>query len=508
MSRTYRATASYLSGSLYTAVTLIIAFISTPLLIKWLGNERFGAFRVLTEWFGYLGIVELGIGGALLPLLAKAVGSGDESSVRRTMTTAFRAYLGICAATIISGIVLATVITHLVPISPALNVDLQRGWLIALLGAFYLPFAPFRALIEATQRSYWIHALLLLQSLLTTAFALLFAWRGWGISGQLAAILLGGAPFHVAMAYIVLKGSRGMVSQILQVKADDETTQQLWSLNRPTLVFNVCGRVSYLTDGIVVAYLLGPAFVTPLFITQRLSQIIQGQLQAVSNSSWAALAELHTQSRNETFNQRVIQLTKIITILGVACLLPVITYNQHFVDMWTGSAQFAGGFVTSVACVNAYMIAVISLWMWCFSGTGQVRKILPVTINNAVVNLIASLLLTPRLGLIGPLLGTMIALLTTKFWYLPVLLRRSFGTSLFMLFRAVSAPLILAVPCGIAAGWLASLYVPSNFVMLILQMGIAAVLYLTFAWLILLTGSERLKCVERAQSFILHKAAA
>ena len=61
----------------------------------------------------------------------------------------------------------------------------------------------------------------------------------------------------------------------------------------------------------------------------------------------------------------------------------------------------------------------MSLWTWCFSGTGRVRRVVPIALAGAVLNLAASVFLTLRLGLVGPLLGTTVAVLPVVLWALP-----------------------------------------------------------------------------------------
>ncbi|MFM6399308.1 MAG: hypothetical protein ACKPFF_21740, partial [Planktothrix sp.] len=59
-----------------TAITFFTAMISSRLVLKYIGDERFGAFRSLIELFGFLNLVDVGLSSSLRPLLAKAMGTG------------------------------------------------------------------------------------------------------------------------------------------------------------------------------------------------------------------------------------------------------------------------------------------------------------------------------------------------------------------------------------------------------------------------------------------------
>src|SRR4051812_13887560 len=171
MNRTGLATWNYLSSLLYTGTTLAVGLVATPYLMQWLTPARFGAVRVLAEWYGYLALLELGLGGALQPLLARALGTGDEPALRRTVVAGVRAYLKVTALSVAVGLPLVAAIDRLAlrPEDRAiagLVADLRRAWLVGLVGFLPLGLVPFKALVDARQRGYWINLLLTAQGLL------------------------------------------------------------------------------------------------------------------------------------------------------------------------------------------------------------------------------------------------------------------------------------------------------------------------------------------------------
>src|SRR4051812_5638077 len=119
----------------FNGITLVIGLLVTPLLLRWLGEERFGAFRVSLDWIGYLGLLELGLGAALPPLLARSLGQGNSDGIRNTLAAGLRAYFRITLLMLVAGLGLVAGIRFLVPVQPDQIVDLQRACAVALLGA-------------------------------------------------------------------------------------------------------------------------------------------------------------------------------------------------------------------------------------------------------------------------------------------------------------------------------------------------------------------------------------
>src|SRR5262249_23050813 len=202
--------------------------------------------------------------------------------------------------------------------------------------------------------------------------------------------------------------------------------------------------------------------VTQLDNTQRLGTIAQLQLLGIGTASWAGLAELHATGQRELFNRRVVELSRLVALLGVAGLLPIAAFNRHFYALWGVDSPYGGDVVIIVSALNALLIALMSFWGWCFSGTGKMALLVPNAVIGVVINLTASIACAHRFGIVGPLLGTTISFLGFQMWYLLNLLRRTFGIRLTALASAVLTPVAWGIPYAGALWWLSQTHPPTG----------------------------------------------
>ena len=500
MTRSRRAIFTYLTSVAFTAVTMVVGLVAIPYLLRWLGEERFGAYRAAADWYAHLILLELGIGGALYPLLAKALSRNERSALGATVSAGVRAYVRITAFMLLAGLVLAAGIPYVVPVDAALTGDLTRAALVAVVGLALTPLIPFRQLWEARQEGYRVNLLLLVQSLLITAVALLLAYAGWGITGQMVALVFGGYAFYFVLVGREARERPWLVKAVTSRVPDAEAWSELWKLNRPTVTRQMCGRISVASDRIIVAAMLGPVMVVPLFVTQRLVQLAQQQVQSIGSAAWAGLAELDARGERETFNARLVELTQMVTALGIAVLVPIVAYNEHFVSLWVGGQRYAGDLVTAAAGAGAILLAVVTLWDWAFEGTGRVARLVPVTIVSTVINLALSIALIPRYGVAGPLLGTLVAVSLTSAWYVPLLLKRDFDLRLGALLRATLIPIAWGVVFFPVAWRLAHSRASLGWAALALEMSAAVTAYLLVWWLAMLTPGQRRMNLERMRA--------
>ena len=314
--------------------------------------------------------------------------------------------------------------------------------------------------------------------------------------------MIGALVFNLPLVYRGIRRLPGIVHAAFKESPDTEVQGELRALNTPTLLYNMSGRFSFDTDNIIVALLLGPAAVVPLFITQKLVGLAQGQLMSVGNASWAALAELHFQGQSALFNRRLMQLTSVVSVFGVAALVPIAVYNRFFVDLWVGIDQYGGAWVGIVAAINAFLRSVVALWGWCFGGTARTPLLVKASVAETVINVGLSVVLTLYLGLIGPLIGTAISISLVSVWYHPMLLHRVFGTSRKDLAQAVTLPIALAAPYAIPVLWVARTYPPDGWLELGTHMATASLCYLALWWLMMMGPDERAQILGRIRGVL------
>jgi O-antigen/teichoic acid export membrane protein len=264
-------------------------------------------------------------------------------------------------------------------------------------------------------------------------------------------------------------------------------------------VFALCSQMSVYSDTIVVSLILGVDPVVPFTLTQRLLLLADGQILAIGAVTWAALAEMHHRGDADRMNRRLVSLTRATAVFGFGILLPVAAATRAFVHLWVGPVGYGGGGLTVATLGWTCQHGLIALWAWPLMATGHVRRVLPVMVIGVIVSVTVSVLATDRFGVIGPALGTLANYTLVAVWWLPFLLRRTFGTPVRALAGAVAGPVALAVPYAAGLFLLADelpvdeLAIPvwGQWVVLGAAMAVGAAFYFAVAWFIVLPREDR-----------------
>jgi O-antigen/teichoic acid export membrane protein len=101
---TQRIRRAVLTGSIVTLARVVqigTSLVTIPLTLKYLGNERFGLWMSISSVLAMAAFADFGIGNGVLNSVAKAFGSGDGDSIRRTVASGFAVLSSIAAAILI-----------------------------------------------------------------------------------------------------------------------------------------------------------------------------------------------------------------------------------------------------------------------------------------------------------------------------------------------------------------------------------------------------------------------
>jgi|GEM_PF-701230 len=501
--RSTQAVRAYAATLGFTVVTILLGLWSNRVLYPLLGDERFGAAKALTDWQSNLVILEFGLSGALAPMFARALARDDPRQLAMVVGLGVRAYVGVVILCGLAGIVLLPLMDHLVPVGPDLVHERFWAWLFLLAALPSLCASPCRTLLDARQLGWRVSLYLTLQAVVIVGLMVAFAARGYGVAGQTAATALGMLGFAAAVsidaAWLLRREIRARPEPVCRPADDPPVTRRelgraLRSLSLPTALLTIAGRLSLTTDILVVSAVLGSGAVPLFFFTTRLPLLAQAQLQAVASASWAGLAQLEHQGRRDVFVARLLELTRLTTILAVAALVPIACWGREFVALWMTDPQgqlYAGTLAASLSCANAWGVGLWSLWGWCFAGTGRPTPTLGPALLGAALNIALSLFLAQRLGVVGPLWGTFLGLFLVQLPWMARLLTQTFHVPLRPLVAALFQPLLLVVPLATLGQALRTLNPQPGWIALSLMMAATAVAALLLAWTLAIPNAER-----------------
>jgi O-antigen/teichoic acid export membrane protein len=413
-------TRNALTGYAAWAVNLLIGLVVTPILLRRLGEESFGAWTLAMTVASYVLMVELGLGVATVRHLASALALGDNSRASIIASSARATYLVLaCAGVAVLGVLLAFpgVLFGTGEVSAG-----RARVAVFILGAGYL--------LSLAASVYPVIAIGAGRADLGTTVGIVF--RIATATAQVIVVL-----FSDSLVALALVTAVGVVGNTLVVRAvarrffanidvrlalaSRGVARLLLSSGWRNAAIGVALAVAIQSDVVVVGAILGPIAVAAYGIAIRASTT------AVSLATRATDVLLPTFAHATTLEERERTATAFreSVFLMRAILLPALVilaaFGQPLLELWLGDVPTDADVVLVLLVLAAVVRAPGHVSGILLIGMNRLDYMLIGTSITAIGNLGLSILLTWRLGIIGPVLGSLAGFLV---WDLVLLPRR------------------------------------------------------------------------------------
>lgn len=390
-------------------VAAFVSFISVPLTVKYLGAERYGAWIIIGTAIAWVALADLGLSNSVTNVVSEGNATGRQDLAQSYVAAAFWSLAGI--ATLLGVVFFCT--WPRVPWERVFNVQsLQAreevGPAVAVaFGIFVLNF-PFSittkiygAYQEVAKGNAWaaagnllgLAALIVVTQLKAGLVSLVIAVSGAVLLvNVISAVWL----FGFSKPWLLPRPSRVTYSAM----------QKLTSLGGMFFAIQIAALVLFQTDNLIIAHYLGAAAVTPYSVTWRLFTYTALFQILASPSYWPAYAEAFARG-DRAWVRRRFRLNFRITIGSTLVLaLPLTIFGRWIIQKWAGSAAVPPSGLLLWMGIWSLIFSAMNSQSCLLASSGRVKIQMIYSVVAAAVNLILSIVLVQRLGLVGVIMGT------------------------------------------------------------------------------------------------------
>ena len=393
------------------AIAVIVSLISVPLTIHYLGPERYGAWITLTSILTYLTIFDLGIGNTVANGVSEALAKGSTRLARRRVNTAYLS-LTVISIGITALIALAWPLISW-PAVLGIRTDTNRDEIsmaaataiMIVLASFPLSVTPrvMGACHKVTISNFWnsvgsVASLLLL--FFATRIKSGLPGLVWAVSGS--TLIVG-----ICSTVWLYKHFSWLRATIYDVKWSG--VRELFGTAMPFFAVQISGIILFQTDNLVIAQVLGASAVTPYNVTWKLFSYASILQVIALPTLWPAYSDAFAR-RDFKWVRKTYRYNLLIAVGTTAVFVLVLfLVSRKFILIWAGPSA-----VPSMGLVLGMGIwTIVSSVSWCEScllgAAGQVKGQALYSGIGSIVNLISSILLARIFGLLGIILGTLVA---------------------------------------------------------------------------------------------------
>jgi O-antigen/teichoic acid export membrane protein len=382
--------------------------IAVPVMLRYLGPERYGLWAAISSAGMALLFADLGIGNGLLSVLAEDAGRNDRPSARKHVSSAFAALTLVALAL---GAAFA-LLYPLVPWSALLRASSgpavrESGPAVAVFLACFLASMP-----------------LTIASRVRLARQEGFANTAWSAAGTFVglALLMAGIHQGASLPWLVLGLCGGPLLALLAQSVVLFTVREPWLLPRPSAasreaarrilrlgfafaVLQLAGAAATASDALVASMVLGPVAAAEFAVAAALFDLPLSLLTMLLTPMWPAYGEALAR-RDVPWMKKALRRSVLLSAaFGVVVGGGLVLLGGPLLHMWVGEAMVPSQALLALMALRLLALCVSQAMAVFLNGARLIRLQLAFGPLMAVVAVVLKVVLGAEVGLLGVVAG-------------------------------------------------------------------------------------------------------
>ncbi len=501
MTRTRRAIYGVVTNYASVFVMAVAGFVLVPIVLRYLSREDYGLWATLGQVLGYLALLDMGMANAVVRQTARVRASGDQDGANRMASTAIALYCVLGLIFLVAGLLVCALLPHWSAIpSERTRVATIILVIMVVYSALSFPLRVASSVLKGYQYMAAANLTDFVANLLSPLMAVVLLATGFGLIALPLGSVIAGLLASVS-AFIIL---RRVVPQ-LSIKwrfVSRREARTIFSWSWLFFLNNIAVAVIYQTDNLVVASGVGLAAVTIYTLTSRLPMYAMPLIFTLGDSCHPGAFELYEQGKLERLKEVYLRVMRLTAAAGLTVAVVAIAFNESFMRLWVGPQNYGGRMLTAVFVFIMFYRVMMQVASIIVISSGKLNGVVAMSVVEALLNLVLSIVLVRYYGILGVAFGTALAGVLTSGWYVIWFTSRELRMSVFeYLARGLVPPLLCAVPAAALAFALLRFYPVTSWLRLFLEAGAVGSIYALAYLIIGLNSEERSELFGRLKGF-------
>ena len=392
-------------------VSVIVAFVSVPLMVGAIGVEGYGLWATIASTSALLAFADLGLGNGLLNITSAAHGQDDRRVAHHAVSSAWVLLWGVAATITVAFALLYPTVDWGQVFNVTGSLASEAGPAMAVFFVCFalgLPLAVAQKVQlgyqEGFANSLWVAG----GSLLGLLGLVVAIQMGASLPWLVFAFAAGPVGAAAGNTVVLFFRRRPWLRPSLR-RADRRTAARLVRVGVLFFVLQAAVAVAFQSDVIVAARVVGPEAAAQYSVGFRLFMLVPAIVAMVTLPLWPAYGEaLARGDRDWVARTLRTSMLGVLAVTAAASVL-VLLLSGPILAIWLGSAVSLPVALQVGLAVWAVLSATFNAAAMLFNAAGELRFQVTVATIMAVTSIVASIILGRSFGVAGVIWGTVIA---------------------------------------------------------------------------------------------------
>jgi O-antigen/teichoic acid export membrane protein len=440
--RAKKALLNTIYGFVYEAVNIACTFVLPRLILTSFGSEYNGAMNAITQFLSVIALFQAGISGVTTAALYKPLAEKNHHEIDVIIKTTELFLRKVCAIYVVFAFIISYAYPYFVDFDRTFTVFLVQIMSFSTFSQYFFG-QTYIFLLNADQRQGYVSAANSAKILLSTLIAVILIKKGYG----LLSVKLGSSiVFLITPIFINIYAKKKYMINT-NVKPDNSKLKQRWDNFGQQIANFLCSN----TDLVILSIMSSVYEVSVYTIYNLVMKGVYGIFQPLVNSVGAAFGDMFAKNQTKLIqkNLRIYELfvfsssTFLFGVVAASVVPFVKIYTKGVTDVNYEREIFAYIFVATML-FKCYRFPYDSIR----SAIGHFRQTRNAAYIEAAINVVLSVALVYKLGIIGAILGTLVAFIYRTIVYAMYISSNIIKRSITIVYKRIF--LSLAVTTAIA----------------------------------------------------------
>lgn len=443
-------------------LVMLLNIFTVPMILKFTSQTTYGFWLASTSIIGFLSLTDFGIGVPLTRAIASKSNPSEIKELNKIVSTGFVALLFIGVVFLLLGLLISIYISDWFNIPFHDRAIIIPAFLISVLSAsLALPLGIFAIILNGKQRMAIDNTIRNTVSIVCIFITIFLLYKGFGLKSiALSNLILISASAFFNIIY--LKNTFVEI-KISFKEFDKKEFIKLLNFSGYFQIGRIANTVATSADNVIIASILGSNYVTSYSITSKLPTMFSINIASkLPIAVFPAISQMFEEKDFNKIKNIYIKLANFSIRLALIAAGFVLIANKEFINLWVGSNNFGG---TALNMVFIYWILQDTIYRSTTAliyASGDLKKWSIASILEAILNILISIFLALKFGIIGVALGTAISKTLTTGISTPYFICKKIGMPLkFFIKKGIINPFVKSLP-GILITWIIAYLMPIN----------------------------------------------
>ncbi len=404
-------------------INSVISIIYTPVMLKLLGQSEYGLYSLAGSAAGYIGVLNFGLGNAVIRYTAKYKTLRDEEGCFRIYGLFFIMYVILGAIALIAGMIL-TFFSHKL-FANALTVE-EISKLKVLMGitvfniSIGIVFGVFSIIAIAHEKFIFQKVIGIISAMANPFIMLPLLIKGYGsVAIVIVATIINGVVIIINVYYCfwILK------IKIIFRRTEMKFIKEIMIFSSFIFLNLVIEKIYWSTDQIILGMYTGTLAVAVYSIGASFSGYFSGFSAAISNVFLSKVTGMVVREVSDReISDLFIKVGRLQYIIISFALTGFIIFGQEFINLWVGE-EYSQSYLVAIIILAPMMVSLIQGMGGIILQAKDMHKFRSVVFFIiALFNLVMSILFVQWWGVVGCALATAVSftignILVMNFYY-------------------------------------------------------------------------------------------